>query len=104
MAHRELCDRLCMKKDNVISTLQHLNLIHYYKGQYILCLNSQLIEQHRISMSRRQVRIDPKCLQWIPKDWSKRGKWRLVYILYCNCKLFELYVTVSVLFMFILNK
>ena len=72
---RELCDRLCMKKEDVISTLQHLNLIHYYKGQYIICLSNEIIDQHRKSMFRRKVRIDEKYLQWQPKDWSKRGKW-----------------------------
>lgn len=71
----ELCDRLCMKKEDVISTLQHLNLIHYYKGQYIICLSNEIIDQHRKSMFRRKVRIDEKYLQWQPKDWSKRGKW-----------------------------
>jgi len=71
----ELCDRLCMKKEDVISTLQHLNLIHYYKGQYVICLSNEIIDQHRKSMFRRKVRIDEKYLQWQPKDWSKRGKW-----------------------------
>jgi len=75
LAFRELCDRLCMKKEDVISTLQHLNLIHYYKGQYIICLSNEIIDQHRKSMFRRKVRIDEKYLQWQPKDWSKRGKW-----------------------------
>jgi len=71
----ELCDRLCMKKEDVISTLQHLSLIHYYKGQYVICLNNEILEQHRKSMSRKKVRIDGKFLRWQPKDWSKRGKW-----------------------------
>jgi len=71
----ELCDRLCMKKEDVISTLQHLNLIHYYKGQYIICLSREVLSSHARSMSRKKLRIDPKHLHWTPKDWSKRGKW-----------------------------
>jgi histone acetyltransferase HTATIP len=59
----------------VISTLQHLHLINYYKGQYIIVLAKDLLAAHYKSMSKRKVRIDPKCLHWQPKDWSKRGKW-----------------------------
>ena len=42
----ELCEATSIKKDDVISTLQNLNLINYYKGQYILTLNQELIDKH----------------------------------------------------------
>ena len=64
-----------IKKEDLISTLQHLQLINYYKGQYIITLSQEVIETHQKSMSKRKVRIDPKALHWQPKDWSKRGKW-----------------------------
>ena len=35
----EICEQTSIKKDDVVSTLQKLNLINYYKGQYILTLN-----------------------------------------------------------------
>jgi histone acetyltransferase HTATIP len=35
----EICEQTSIKKEDVISTLQKLNLINYYKGQYILTLN-----------------------------------------------------------------
>ena len=31
----EICEQTSIKKDDVISTLQSMNLINYYKGQYI---------------------------------------------------------------------
>ena len=64
-----------IKKEDVISTLQHLNLINYYKGQYIITLSHEQIDTQNKAMEKRKVRIDPKCLHWQPKDWSKRGKW-----------------------------
>ena len=64
-----------IKKEDAISTLQHLNLISYYKGQYVISLAKDMLDSHYRSMSKRKVRIDPKCLHWQPKDWSKRGKW-----------------------------
>lgn len=70
----ELCERTSIKKEDVISTLQKLNLINYYKGQYILTLNKDLVGKHKKEMSKRQRSIDPKYLHWTPKDWSKRSK------------------------------
>lgn len=66
----EICELTSIKKEDVISTLQNLNLINYYKGQYIISVN----EQHEKAMEKRNLRIDPKCLHWTPKDWSKRAK------------------------------
>lgn len=71
----EICELTSIKKEDVISTLQNLNLINYYKGQYIICINMETIKQHKKSMENRKIRIDPKCLHWTPKDWSKRSKW-----------------------------
>lgn len=55
--------------------MQNLNLINYYKGQYIVCINSEIIAQNTKAMEKRSIRIDSKCLHWTPKDWSKRSKW-----------------------------
>jgi histone acetyltransferase HTATIP len=71
----ELSEMTSIKKEDLISTLQHLNLINYYKGQYIITLTRETIDTHNRSMVKRKVRIDSKALHWQPKDWSKRGKW-----------------------------
>ncbi|XP_017850955.1 histone acetyltransferase Tip60 [Drosophila busckii] len=70
----DICECTSIKKEDVISTLQNLNLINYYKGQYIVCINRDTIEQHHRAMQKRKIRIDSKCLHWTPKDWSKRSK------------------------------
>ncbi|XP_033735590.1 histone acetyltransferase KAT5-like [Pecten maximus] len=71
----EISEMTSIKKEDVISTLQHLNLINYYKGQYIITLSNEQIDTQLKAMAKRKVRIDAKCLHWQPKDWSKRGKW-----------------------------
>ncbi|KAL5008626.1 hypothetical protein ScPMuIL_014207 [Solemya velum] len=71
----EISEMTSIKKEDVISTLQHLNLISYYKGQYIIRISNEQLEGHLRSMEKRKIRIDSKCLHWQPKDWSKRGKW-----------------------------
>ncbi|XP_026330909.1 histone acetyltransferase Tip60-like [Hyposmocoma kahamanoa] len=70
----EICEMTSIKKEDVISTLQNLNLINYYKGQYIISVNQETVQQHEKAMEKRTLRIDPKCLHWTPKDWSKRAK------------------------------
>ncbi|XP_030245692.1 histone acetyltransferase Tip60 [Drosophila navojoa] len=70
----DICECTSIKKEDVISTLQNLNLINYYKGQYIVCISRETIEQHQRAMQKRKIRIDSKCLHWTPKDWSKRSK------------------------------
>ncbi|XP_008331188.1 histone acetyltransferase KAT5 isoform X1 [Cynoglossus semilaevis] len=71
----EISELTSVKKEDVISTLQYLNLINYYKGQYILTLSEDIVDGHEKAMQKRHLRIDPKCLHFTPKDWSKRGKW-----------------------------
>ncbi|XP_060850370.1 histone acetyltransferase Tip60 [Rhopalosiphum padi] len=71
----EICELTSIKKEDVVSTLQILNLINYYKGQYIISINKDIITTHIESFQKRKIRIDPKCLHWNPKDWSKRAKW-----------------------------
>ncbi|XP_065309654.1 histone acetyltransferase KAT5-like isoform X1 [Dermacentor albipictus] len=70
----EMSELTSIKKEDVISTLQYLNLINYYKGQYIITLTREVIEAYERAALKRPLRIDPKCLHWTPKDWSKRGK------------------------------
>lgn len=72
---REISEQTSIKKEDVISTLQYLNLIHYYKGQYIITLTKDVLEAYNRAAAKRTVRIDSQALHWTPKDWSKRGKW-----------------------------
>eukprot|EP00118_Oscarella_pearsei_P022075 m.251832 g.251832 ORF g.251832 m.251832 type:complete len:323 (+) comp40339_c0_seq21:367-1335(+) len=71
----ELCEMTSIRKEDVISTLQHLNVVHYYKGQYVLHVSDELMEGHAKTLRKKKIRIDSKCLHWTPKDWTKRGKW-----------------------------
>ncbi|XP_071476667.1 histone acetyltransferase KAT5-like [Diadema antillarum] len=71
----DICESTSIRKEDVIYTLCNLNLINYYKGQYVITLAKDVVDAHQKAMSKRKIRIDPKCLHWTPKDWSKRGKW-----------------------------
>ncbi|XP_042900814.1 histone acetyltransferase KAT5 isoform X4 [Parasteatoda tepidariorum] len=72
---QEISEQTSIKKEDVISTLQYLNLIHYYKGQYIITLTKEVLDAYQRAYEKRPIRIDSQSLHWTPKDWSKRGKW-----------------------------
>ncbi|RMB90490.1 hypothetical protein DUI87_33091 [Hirundo rustica rustica] len=63
----EISEITSIKKEDVISTLQYLNLINYYKGQYILTLSEDIVEGHERAMLKRLLRIDAKCLHFTPR-------------------------------------
>ncbi|XP_021957857.1 histone acetyltransferase Tip60 isoform X2 [Folsomia candida] len=69
----EICELTSMKKEDVISTLQTLGVISYYKGGFVIVLTPEMGKNHE--KSSRLTKIDPKHLHWTPKDWSKRAKW-----------------------------
>ena len=56
------------------STLQHLSLIQYYRGQYVIVISSDQREAHKRAITKRQVRIVPSKIVWQPKDWSKKKR------------------------------
>ncbi|XP_042566125.1 histone acetyltransferase KAT5-like [Clupea harengus] len=72
---QEVSEMTSIKKEDIISTLQYLNLISYYKGQYVLTLSEDIVLGHERAMQKRHLRIDPCCLHFAPKDWGKRGRW-----------------------------
>ncbi|KAG0715439.1 Histone acetyltransferase Tip60 [Chionoecetes opilio] len=53
----EICEQTSIKKEDVISTLTNLELINYYRGQYILTLNKELVDLHRKIMEKRKSRL-----------------------------------------------
>lgn len=71
----EISEQTSIKKEDIISTIQYLNLINYYKGQYIITINDEAMQMYNIAAKKRKLRIDPSYIRWQPKDWSKRGKW-----------------------------
>ena len=71
----EICEQTSIRKEDVVSTLQYLNLVQYYRGQYIVCLAEDAVLKHQKAIAKRRIRIDPKSIKWTPKDWSRRGKW-----------------------------
>ena len=68
---KELSDMTMFKSEDIISTLQHHNLIQYQKGQHVLCAAPSVISHHMKMAGRPGVEVDPKKLIWTPYDSSR---------------------------------
>jgi len=64
---KDMSQMTAIKTEDIISTLQSLNLIRYWKGQHIISVTPQVLEEHlKLSSKRQRQCIDPKCLHWTP--------------------------------------
>eukprot|EP01127_Copromyxa_protea_P024532 TRINITY_DN971_c0_g2_i1.p1 TRINITY_DN971_c0_g2~~TRINITY_DN971_c0_g2_i1.p1 ORF type:complete len:391 (-),score=56.44 TRINITY_DN971_c0_g2_i1:48-1151(-) len=60
-----------IKVEDIVSTLQSLHLIKYWKGQYIISVTPKIIEEHCKNFQRHTREIDPKALLWRPPSKDK---------------------------------
>jgi histone acetyltransferase MYST1 len=63
-----------IKTEDIISTLQALGLIKYWKGQHIISVTPKVIEEHLKHTSKKTRRVDPKLLHWTPPQFSTPPK------------------------------
>jgi histone acetyltransferase MYST1 len=75
---KDMSQMTAIKTEDIISTLQSLNLIKYWKGQHIISVTPKVIEEH-LKLSQKKNTgplIDPKCLHWTPMqdDTVKKTK------------------------------
>lgn len=60
---RTISEQTAIKTEDIISTLQSLNLIKYWKGQHIIAVSRQTIDE-ALSKSSRFKLCKPDCLTW----------------------------------------
>ena len=55
-------------QSDIISTLQMLNMVKYWKGQHVICVTPKLVEEHIKSAQykRPPITVDPEYLRWTP--------------------------------------
>eukprot|EP00850_Spirogloea_muscicola_P006308 SM000030S11317 [mRNA] locus=s30:112639:115685:+ [translate_table: standard] len=63
---KELSDMTAIKTEDVISTLQQLELIQYRKGQHVICADPKVLERHLKAAGRGGLEVDPSKLIWTP--------------------------------------
>jgi histone acetyltransferase MYST1 len=63
---QELSDITAIKTEDIISTLQSLELIQYRKGQHVICADPKLLERHLKAAGKGGLEVDASKLIWTP--------------------------------------
>lgn len=68
-------------QEDIINTLQSLNMVKYWKGQHVICVTPKLVEEHVKSAHYRKpvLSVDTSLLRWAPpgKKIKKVKHWFL---------------------------
>jgi histone acetyltransferase MYST1 len=70
---KDLSKMTAIKPEDIISTLNSLNLLKYWKGQHIISVTPRIIEEHLKKSSKQEMSIDPTRLHWTPYPASKKN-------------------------------
>ncbi|KAH6580561.1 hypothetical protein BASA61_009573 [Batrachochytrium salamandrivorans] len=62
----EISEMTSITPDDIMHTLQTMDLLKYYHGQFVLYLSEKSIKYYEKNEAKRKVRIDPACLSWTP--------------------------------------
>ncbi|KAH7484178.1 putative MYST-like histone acetyltransferase 1 [Phytophthora ramorum] len=74
----ELTRMTSIKNEDIIATLQHLNMIKYLGGQYVYVVPTQIVEAHLAKLTKKGPQVVPEKLHWAPLHLDiKRDKWSL---------------------------
>jgi len=72
---KDISEMTSIKTEDIISTLQSLNLIKYWKGQHIISVTPKVLEEHSKSASKFQSwRIFPQNIHWAPPTLTPAKK------------------------------
>ncbi|XP_033928382.1 histone acetyltransferase KAT8 [Melopsittacus undulatus] len=65
---KDLSQMTSITQSDIISTLQSLNMVKYWKGQHVICVTPRLVEEHLRSAQykRPPITVDSICLRWAP--------------------------------------
>ncbi|XP_024545209.1 putative MYST-like histone acetyltransferase 1 [Selaginella moellendorffii] len=76
---KELTDMTAIRSEDVINTLQQLELIQYRKGQYVICADPKLLDRHLKAAGRSGLEVDPSKLIWTPYKEQEDGSLMKTY-------------------------
>uniref|UniRef100_A0A8D8PPP4 Histone acetyltransferase n=1 Tax=Cacopsylla melanoneura TaxID=428564 RepID=A0A8D8PPP4_9HEMI len=76
---KELSEMTSIAQTDIISTLQAMNMVKYWKGQHVICVTPKIVDEHVQSTQykRPRLQVDPTYLRWTPppkRVHSKSGK------------------------------
>lgn len=88
-----LCSEMTsITQTDIISTLQSMNMVKYWKGQHVICVTPKLVEEHIKSSQFKRPRlvVDTSALRWAPPRKiqptrpGKKWMWDTQFLVYWN--------------------
>ncbi|GLG96521.1 Males-absent on the first protein [Gryllus bimaculatus] len=75
---KDLSEMTSITQTDIISTLQSMNMVKYWKGQHVICVTPKLVDEHIKSSQFKRPRlvVDTSALRWAPpkKTQTRTGK------------------------------
>lgn len=62
----EISTMTAMTTTDILHTLQTMNMLRYYKGQHIICLTDQVMQNYDRLKKKKRHKLDSSKLQWKP--------------------------------------
>ncbi|KAG0353997.1 acyl-CoA N-acyltransferase [Gamsiella multidivaricata] len=62
----DIANRTAFQPQDVLHTLQNLNALKYYHGQYVIVLSDTVIKNAERAAKKKRREVDPKALVWKP--------------------------------------
>ncbi|GME73642.1 unnamed protein product [[Candida] boidinii] len=62
----EISSMTAMTTTDILHTLQTMNMLKYYKGQHIICITDQILENHERSVKKKKHKLTADKLIWKP--------------------------------------
>jgi len=63
---KDISAMTAIKTDDIISTLQSMGLIKYWKGQHLISVSPKVIEEQVAKASGQGLHFEPSALHWTP--------------------------------------
>ncbi|KAG8338065.1 K(lysine) acetyltransferase [Homalodisca vitripennis] len=69
---KDLSEMTSITQTDIISTLQSMNMVKYWKGQHVICVTPKLVDEHIRSSQFKRPRlvVDTAALKWSPPKKS----------------------------------
>mmetsp|Transcript_25484 Transcript_25484/g.60595 ORF Transcript_25484/g.60595 Transcript_25484/m.60595 type:complete len:415 (+) Transcript_25484:150-1394(+) len=68
----ELSEKTAFKKEDIKATLERLQMLNYYKGQWIININPRLVDYWLSKCGGPGVTVDPDKIHWMPHIAAER--------------------------------
>lgn len=66
MSIHEISEKTSITTDDLMNTIQAMDMIKFYKSNFVLYLDEKSVAQYEKAMAKKREKIDPACIEWTP--------------------------------------